>query len=146
MHERVAVATGHHRQAAAQLVGAVPAQLALVLFLQLLAAAAALAHGSHACLQRGGLRGLAFGQWRCGRLDEAVQLGAQRHHRGTRAVEAGGDGREGDASLDEAGVDGQHPSIGHLGERRSGDQESPRPRLGRSIHCSTSPTSVTIGL
>ena len=69
--EQIAVGAGEHAEPAAQLVGAVAAQLAPVSLLERLAPAAALAEALDAGVELGDLDGLAFGQRRGGVLDAA---------------------------------------------------------------------------
>ena len=107
-NEGVAIGTRQDAEPAAQFVDAVPAQFALVVLLDLLAAAAALAGGSDPGFQRGELLGLASGE-RCGcGIDEAEQLGAQLHDRRAGAIESCRQAGERVASPHQARIGGQH--------------------------------------
>ena len=76
--QTVAVGAGEHAEPAAQLVGAVPAQLPLVALLERLAPAAPLAEALDPGVELGDLGGLALGERRRGVVDAGEQLVGRR--------------------------------------------------------------------
>ena len=107
--EAVAVGAGEHAEAAAQLVGEVPAHLPPVALLEQFAPAAALAEAGDPGVELGDLGGVAFGERGGGALDVLEQLVGRAHDGGAGAVEPSGEL-------------GEHPPA--LGERRVGGEEA----------------------
>ena len=89
-YQSVAIRAGQHTESAAELVDAVPAELALVEIVQLLATAAALARRRDPGFERLELFGLTGCERSGGRIDEAEDLAAQLDDGGSGPVESRG--------------------------------------------------------
>ena len=112
--QSVAVAGGDRRQPAAQLVGAVPAELALVARLDGGAAAAATAEALLALLELGDLPGLPGRQRRRRRLDARQQVAGRGDDRRSGAVECARQLGEGPAPFGELRIGGEQSGPGEV--------------------------------
>ena len=125
--DAVAVGRGERRQPGPQLVGAVPAQLALVALLQLLASAALLAVARDLLVERGDLLLVTLGQRFRRGIDHHQQVGRGADGDRPRAVQLVRDVGERGAPLGQSFVAGEHAGAADVAERCDGG----RRRRGR---------------